>query len=282
MAESWLLDGASWLVSINFFRAADDPFPVCGLHSSVFVPKSSLMLVRLQKLLADAGLASRRASEEIIRAGRVSIKGIVEREMGVKVDPLHDTVLVDGTVVRARRKLYIALNKPAGYLCSRRDPQARRTVGELLPKEWDNLYPVGRLDLNTEGLLFLTNDGDFALRLTHPRYGIRKKYQISLEGEVDPKKVQQATKGVFHEGERLKAERARILKSNRTQTVIELELAEGKNREARRLFEAQGLTVLSLRRIQVGPVKLGELRMGRWRALTGSEIKSLLGNVSER
>jgi pseudouridine synthase len=202
--------------------------------------------------------------------------------MGAKVDPLHDTVTVDGATVRPRRKVYVALNKPVGYVCSRSDPHERRMVGELLPKEWAGLYTVGRLDYKTEGLIFLTNDGDFALRLTHPRFGVRKLYEATVEGKVEQEVIRKMTKGLFHEGERLKAEKARILKASRSQSLVELELAEGKNREARRLFEAQGLQVKALRRVQIGPIKLGQLRVGRWRALTGAEIASLLGHTGER
>ena len=240
------------------------------------------MLMRLQKLLAEAGIASRRAGEEVIRAGRVAVNGRVVREMGTKVDPLHDAVTVDGTPVKAKRKLYILLNKPAGYVSSRSDPHGRRMVGELLPKEWSNLYTVGRLDYKSEGMLFLTNDGEFALHLTHPRYGVRKRYHATVEGKVEPAMIHNITHGVFDEGERLKAEKARILKSSRSQSVVELELAEGKNREVRRLFEAQRLRVTALRRVQIGPIKLGELRSGRWRTLTGPEIASLLGKTGER
>jgi 23S rRNA pseudouridine2605 synthase len=239
-------------------------------------------MVRLQKLLAEAGVASRRKSEEFIQAGRVAINGEVVRELGTKVDPAHDRVTVDGAPIKAKRKLYIALHKPAGYVSTRSDPHGRRTVGELLPKEWDNLYPVGRLDYQTEGLIFLTNDGDFSLRITHPRYGVRKKYHAVVEGKLEREVIQNLTKGLFHEGERLRAQSARVLRSSRSQTIVELELAEGKNREARRLFEAQGLTVAGLRRVQIGRIKLGELRSGHWRALTGAEIKSLLGGAGER
>lgn len=240
------------------------------------------MLVRLQKLLAEAGVASRRASEDIIRAGRVEINGRPVREMGAKVDPGQDRVTVDGTVVKPKRKLYLALNKPIGFVSSRTDPLGRRTVVELLPKDWSGLYPVGRLDYNTEGLLFLTNDGDFALRLTHPRYGVRKKYHAVVEGKLEAAAILKVTKGLFHLGELLKAEKARIVSASRSQTLVELELAEGKNREARRLFEAQGFKVRGLRRVQVGPIKLGELPCGRWRALTAVEIDSLLGAAGKR
>jgi 23S rRNA pseudouridine2605 synthase len=234
------------------------------------------MLVRLQKLLADAGVASRRAAEDMIRSGRVSVNSRTVRVMGVKVDPRSDTVLVDGTAIRPKRKLYIALNKPAGYVCARRDPEGRRTVGELLPKDWAGLYPVGRLDYMTEGLLFLTNDGEFALRLTHPRYGVRKKYHAVIEGKVEPALVAGLSKGIYDKGERLKAERARLLKSSRAQSLVEIELAEGKNREVRRLFEASGRAVKALRRVQIGPIKLGELPIGRWRVLLAAELKGLI------
>jgi 23S rRNA pseudouridine2605 synthase len=240
------------------------------------------MLARLQKFLADAGVASRRASEKIIQEGRVTVNGRIVRELGTKVDPLHDTVNLDGTPVRARRKLYIALHKPSGYVCSRQDPHGRRTVGELLPAEWKNLFTVGRLDYATEGLIFLTNDGEFSLKMTHPRYGIRKKYMVTVEGRIEPEAAYRAVEGLYHRGERLKAERARILRSGKSHSVIELELAEGKNREARRLFESQGYKILVLKRLQIGPIKLGELPRGKWRALTGVEIKSLLERAGGR
>jgi len=239
-------------------------------------------VTRLQKFLAEAGVASRRASEDIIRSGRVAVNGETVREMGAKIDPAHDTVTVDGAAVRPRRKLYVLLNKPVGYVCSRSDPHGRRRVADLLPKEWSNLYTVGRLDYKTEGLIFLTNDGDFALRLTHPRFGVRKVYHATVGARVDLEIIRNITKGLYHEGERLRAEKARVLKSSRSQSLVELELTEGKNREARRLFEAQDLEVKGLVRVQIGPIKLGQLRVGRWRALTGAEIASLLGSAGER
>jgi 23S rRNA pseudouridine2605 synthase len=235
-------------------------------------------MVRLQKFLADAGVASRRAGEEIILAGRVEVNGRIVRMLGTKIDPAHDRVSVDGASIKAKRKLYVALNKPGGYICSRRDPARRRTVGDLLPKEWDNLYPVGRLDYESEGLIFLTNDGEFCLQLTHPRYGIRKKYLATVEGRVESKLLSQLTRGVIQDGEKLKAEKARLLNSNHSHSVVEVELAEGKYREVRRLFESQGFTVSQLRRTQIGRIKLGDLPVGKWRVLTGPEIKTLLSN----
>jgi 23S rRNA pseudouridine2605 synthase len=234
------------------------------------------VLVRLQKYLADAGVASRRASEEIILAGRVSVNGTLVRELGSKVDPVHDRVVVDGDRVKPKRKLYVALHKPRDYICSRRDPLERRSVSDLLPKEWSNLVTVGRLDFKSEGLIFLTNDGEFSLRLTHPRFQIRKKYLAIIDGRVEPEQLIPMRRGVMHDGEKLKADKARLLQAGKSQSVVELELSEGKNREVRRLFETQGLTVNRLQRVQIGPIKLGELPSGKWRTLTESEIKSLL------
>jgi 23S rRNA pseudouridine2605 synthase len=235
------------------------------------------MHVRLQKFLADAGVASRRAGEKIILAGSVTINGAPVRELGVKVDPLHDHVAVDGKAVRARKKLYVALHKPRGCVCSRKDEFNRRTIYELLPLEWDNLYSVGRLDYDTEGLIFLTNDGEFALRLTHPRYAVHKKYVVTVEGRLEPETLYKFTRGIYHEGEKLKAERAHLLSASKGRSLAELEMTEGKNREIRRLFESEGMTVKRLQRMQIGKIKLAELKPGKWRTLTEPEIKSLLG-----
>src|SRR5262252_6217461 len=182
--------------------------------SSFDIPDSSFPVVRLQKFLADAGVASRRAGEQFILDGRVAVNGDVVRQLGTKVDPLHDRVTVDGRPVRTKRKLYLALNKPRGCVCSRRDEFERPTIYELLPREWSNLYSVGRLDYDTEGLIFLTNDGEFALRLTHPRYAVRKRYVATVEGRVEPVVLEKFIHGVFHRGEKLKAEQARLISSS--------------------------------------------------------------------
>jgi 23S rRNA pseudouridine2605 synthase len=233
-------------------------------------------VVRLQKFLAEAGVASRRAGEQIILAGRVTVNGEPVQELGRKVDPRHDHVAVDGKELRVKRKLYVALHKPPGLVCSRDDEHQRPTIYELLPKEWGHLHTVGRLDYPSEGLIFLTNDGQLSLRLTHPRYGVRKKYLATVEGRVPGETLRLFTQGVWHQGEKLKAEKARLVSGRQERSVVELELAEGKNREVRRLFESQGLTVKRLQRIAIGKIKLGELRLGKWRTLTEPEIKSLL------
>lgn len=222
--------------------------------------------------MADAGVASRRAAEQMILDGRIAVNGRVVLQLGTKVDPVHDQVSVDGRQVRERKKLYIALNKPPGCVCSHKDELGRRTVYELLPAEWRIASTVGRLDFNTEGLIFLTNDGQFALRLTHPRYAVCKKYVATVDGIVEREMLDKFVRGIFHMGEKLKADSARQVSKN----VVELELSEGKNREVRRLFESQGLTVRRLQRTQIGKIKLGELKPGRWRALTDTEIKTLL------
>jgi len=236
-------------------------------------------VVRLQKFLADAGIASRRAGEQFILGGRVAVNGKTIRLLGSKVDPDHDTVAVDGKVVRAKKLVYVALNKPPGCVCSRKDELGRPSIYELLPREWETVQSVGRLDYNSEGLIFLTNDGQFALRLTHPRYGVRKKYLVNVEGEVKPAMIELFKQGIFHEGEKLKALAGKIMSSSRAKSLVELELAEGKNREVRRLFESQALTVKKLQRTQIGKIKLGELKPGKWRTLNAVEIKTLTSEL---
>ena len=234
---------------------------------------------RLQKFLAEAGVASLRAAERFILDGRIAVNHRTVRQLGTKVDPVHDTVAVDGKPVRVRRKIYVALHKPAGCVCSHKDELGRPTIYDLLPKEWQIASSVGRLDFNSEGLIFLTNDGQFALRLTHPRYGVRKKYVATIDGEVELELLKRFTQGIFDGGERLKALSARLVSGSRARSVVELELAEGKNREVRRLFESQGLTVKRLQRTQIGKIKLGELKPGRWRTLTEIEIKTLVSDL---
>src|SRR5882762_52723 len=237
------------------------------------------MVVRLQKFLADAGVASRRASEQIILDGRVTVNGTTVLQLGTKIQPGTDKIAVDGQALKPRRKLYVALHKPPGYTCTHRDSSARHLVGELLPAEWKMLYSVGRLDRESEGLLFLTNDGEFALRLTHPRFGVRKTYCATVEGRLEPVVLQRFVEGVADGTDLLKAQSVRLISANNTRSVVELVLAEGKNREVRRLFASAGLKVLRLQRVQIGRIKLGELPAGKWRTLTESEIKSLMAQI---
>ena len=232
-------------------------------------------MVRLQKFLAQAGIASRRASEAIIRDGRVEVNGQVVTVLGTQVDPVKDTVAVEGRVIQPKSHRYVAVHKPKGVLCTRKDERNRRILTDLLPMDWD-LKPVGRLDRDSEGLIFATNDGEFALRITHPRYGVPKVYHVELAGEVSRRSLAPLLAGVVHRGETLRARKATLISSNRTRSLVRLELGEGKNREVRRLFETQDLRVTRLVRVQIGPIKLGELPAGKWRTLTETEIKTLL------
>jgi 23S rRNA pseudouridine2605 synthase len=184
--------------------------------------------------------------------------------------------VVDGKPVRVKRKLYVALHKPPKLVCSRKDEFDRATIYELLPKEWGHLHSVGRLDYNSEGLLFLTNDGEFSLHLTHPRYGVRKKYVATVEGRVSGEMLGQFTEGIYYQGDKLKAEKTRLISASNSHSVVELEMAQGKYHEVRRLFESQRVTVTRLQRVQIGKIKLGELRLGKWRTLTEPEIRSLM------
>jgi 23S rRNA pseudouridine2605 synthase len=235
-----------------------------------------MCLVRLQKFLAQAGLSSRRAGEHIILAGRVAVNGKITRQLGTKIHPVRDRVFVDGSEIRSRRKLYLALHKPPRYLCTRSETPDRPVIGQLLPAEWNHLFSVGRLDADSEGLILLTNDGDFANRITHPRFGARKTYQVTVAGRVPHSALSKLTVGIVDRGESLRATRARLLRTNNTRSVLELTLQEGKKREIRRLLQALSFQVTRLLRVQIGPVKLGELPPGKWRTLTESEIESLL------
>lgn len=229
---------------------------------------------RLQKVLAEAGVASRRASEQIIAEGRVRVNGKKVTQMGVRVDPENDEIEVDGTPIRRKPRRYVAINKPRGVLCTQSDEKGRAIVSDLLPPEWDGMYPVGRLDRDTEGLIFMTDDGDFCLRVTHPRYQVRKRYRVELRGRILPKNVRAMKEGIVDEGEFLRASEIKVLVSETTGSLIELVLTEGKNREARRLLASQDLKIHLLRRIQIGPIVLGDLKVGRWRTLNPGEVGS--------
>ncbi len=236
-------------------------------------------MVRLQKFLADAGIASRRASEEIIQAGRVCVNAATTTEMGVKIDPTRDHVTVDGKPVKTRRKVYLAMHKPRGYLSRSAPDDTREQISSLLPADWPDVRPVGHLDFNSEGLIFLTNDGDFSLKLTHPRYAISRTYVAKVQGRVTPETLKAFSEGVFSDGEKLQATKARVVSAGDAASVVELEVRESKNREVRRLFESQNLTVRRLQRVRIGRIALGELRPGKWRRLTETEVKSLLSKV---
>ncbi len=234
-------------------------------------------MVRLQKFLAQAGIASRRASEAIILAGRVEVNGRSVTRLGTQVDPAKDVVTVSGKPIQPLSHRYVAVHKPKGVLCTRKDERGRALLGDLLPPDWD-LKPVGRLDRDSEGLIFATNDGEFALRMTHPRYNVPKVYTVEVKGKVPQTALTQFTEGVEDAGELLRARKATLVSSTRARSIVRIELTEGKNREVRRLFATQKIKVIRLTRVQIGKIKLGELPPGKWRTLTETEIQTLLRN----
>ncbi len=236
---------------------------------------------RLQKYLARCGIASRRHAETLITDGLVTVNGATVRELGVRVDPARDVVRVRGErVFPSARKLYLVMYKPAGVVTTVSDPHGRRAVLDLLPARWrdERIYPVGRLDHNTEGLLLLTNDGDLALRLTHPRYALAKEYHALVEGRPTPEELARLSQGILLAGETRPTAPARawlLRGGNGDSAWVGLELHEGRNRQARRMFEAIGHPVIQLRRVRVGPLTLGDLAPGQTRELTAREVETL-------
>jgi 23S rRNA pseudouridine2605 synthase len=233
---------------------------------------------RLQKVLSQAGVASRRAAEKLIAEGRVSVNGKTILTMGVKVDPQKDDVRVDGSRVKtAARPRYILLYKPAGYVTTRSDPQRRRTVLDLLQGVRDYVYPVGRLDYDTEGPLLLTNDGDLAARLTHPRHGVARTYEARVAGMPDREAIDRLRTGIPLDGHRTLPAEAVLLNEGRRdrEGVIRLTIREGRNRQVRRMCEAVGHPVQTLRRTRFGPIADRHLKPGQWRELSAPEIAAL-------
>jgi 23S rRNA pseudouridine2605 synthase len=233
--------------------------------------------VRLQKLLAEAGVASRRGAERLITAGRVSVNGVPVVELGARADPERDRVEVDGRrLPRAEAKRYVLLHKPAGYLTTREDPRQRPRVFDLLPDLGVRLHPVGRLDLDAEGLLLLTNDGALTYRLTHPRHGVRRVYHVLVDGAAGPAALRTLEAGVTLEDGPARVARARRLRDAGPGAAwVELTLAEGRYHEVKRLCRAVGLAVRRLRRVAFGPLGLGSLAAGRWRELRAAEVERL-------
>lgn len=230
--------------------------------------------VRLQKVLATAGFGSRRECEELITDGRVEIDGKVADELGVRVDPQKQKVHVDGVLLKTPKMRYYMLNKPKGVLSTNRDPDGRPRAIDLVPEE-DRVFTVGRLDKESEGLLLLTNDGELANRLAHPRYGVAKTYLVAVQGSPDEATLRQLKEGVPLAEGIARIAQYKIRRKTSNYTELELTLQEGKNREVRRVFAKLGHKVLRLRRISLGPLKLGELPVGAHRLLTHEELDKL-------
>ncbi|NCT89762.1 rRNA pseudouridine synthase [Cellulomonas sp. APG4] len=236
--------------------------------------------VRLQKVLAGAGLGSRRACEELIARGRVQVDGEVVRELGVRVDPRSAVIHVDGMRVQLDTSLVtIALNKPAGVVSTMHDPQGRPSLAQFVADRPERLFHVGRLDAETEGLLLLTNDGELANRLAHPSHGVRKTYLATVEGRVRPAVGQRLREGVELEDGRVAVDAFRIVDQTPGSTMVEVVLHEGRNRVVRRMLDAVGHPVTRLLRTQVGPIRLGTLRPGSTRVLGREELGTLMAAV---
>lgn len=232
---------------------------------------------RLQKIIAAAGIDSRRHAEKLITAGRVSVNDIVIRELGTKADPAKDVIRVDGKIISIEKSLiYIALYKPAGYVTTLSDPEHRPTVVDLIGDVPERVYPVGRLDYDSEGLLLLTNDGDFAQRIQHPRFQMPKIYRVKIQGRLNKDELMQLSKGIRLNDGTFRPENMQVEKINDKSCWLRLTLREGKNRIIRRGFEAAGHRVARLIRESVASVSLDNLKEGSWRYLTKKEIAQLL------
>ena len=235
--------------------------------------------VRLQKALAQAGVASRRASEELIAAGRVEVNGKVVTEQGMRVDPERDTIRVDGSrIPPPRRHLYLVLNKPRGVVSTMDDPDGRPTLEQYVPRR-QRLFHVGRLDTDTEGLLILTNDGDFANKLAHPSHEVPKTYLVEVEGLLDNKTLRRLEKGLTLEDGPIKPDKVKLVTRAESRSMVQITLHFGRNRIVRRMFDSVGHPVRRLSRISIGPVRLGQLAVGETRELTREELGALLDVV---
>jgi len=262
---------------------------------------------RLQKILSQAGVASRRAAERLMLEGRVTVNGATVRELGTKADAAHDDIRVDGRRIKLpERHRYILLNKPRGYVTTRSDPQRRPTVIDLLRGVTDYVYPVGRLDFDSEGLLILTNDGDLAAMLTHPRHGVARVYEARVLGVPDAHDLDRLARGVVIDGRRTEPANIRVMSGTRqhflrragphprarkdrrlerslsppgeadgASAILEITVREGRNRQVRKMCEAIGHPVTQLTRVAIGPIRDRALKLGRWRALTPDEVNKL-------
>jgi 23S rRNA pseudouridine2605 synthase len=237
------------------------------------------METRLQKILSAAGVASRRAAERLIAEGRVSVNGETVRELGTKADPARDEIRVDGRRIgQAAAPLYFLLNKPRGYVTTRADPEGRPTVLALMPDVRAYVFPVGRLDYDSEGLLILTNDGDLAARLTHPSHEVPREYHARVLGVPDEHDLARLRRGIVLDGRRTAPAVIRLLKvltSRPQQALLAITLHEGRTRQVRRMCEAVGHPVADLRRVRIGPIADDRLKLGAYRPLAAREVAAL-------
>ena len=239
------------------------------------IPNDDSSVERLQKVLASAGIASRRNCEEYIRDGRVTVDGETVTELGIKVDSQAQKVCVDGERIKFQKKQYFLVNKPVGVVCSNADPQGRPRVVDLLPPWHGRLFSVGRLDENSEGLLIVTNDGELAHSLAHPKFQVERVYRCIIAGTPTDETFKMLRQGLHFTEGKFRMRDVRRVKTSGKSTLVEVILTEGQNRDVRRMFARVGHKVLKLRRTAFGPMKLGELEPAAYRPLTPSEVRVL-------
>jgi len=236
--------------------------------------------VRLQKLLADAGFGSRRKCEELVARGHVEVNGQLVTELGTRVDPTAAEVTVDGMRVELDTgKIVVALHKPIGVVSAMSDPEGRPTLADFVKDRSERLFHVGRLDYDSQGLIFMTNDGELANRLSHPKYHVPKTYIVTIEGELFPRLQKQLLDGVDVGDGYAKADRLKLLQTNGEYSLVEIQIHDGRNRIVRRMFDAVGCPVIELVRTKFGPIKLGEQKLGKTRVLNSTEVGSLMKAV---
>ncbi|MDY3551597.1 pseudouridine synthase [Gemmata sp. JC717] len=235
---------------------------------------------RLNKYLAHAGVGSRRHCDKLIAAGRVKVNGVKVTELGLKIDPSAHQIAVDDQPVRAEKLVYWAVNKPVGHLCTNHDPAGRPRAVDLLPHVEQRVYTVGRLDEGSDGLLLMTNDGDLAQGLTHPRYGVPKMYFVLVAGRPTDDDLQKLMDGVWLSDGKVRAKSAKRIKAQGNGTWVRVVLTEGKNREIRRMLAKLGHKVMRLKRVAIGPVKLDKLPKGKARRISDEELKALKAFVT--
>lgn len=235
---------------------------------------------RLQKYLAQAGVASRRACEKLIAQGHVEVNGHLVTEQGQKIDPTIDTVKVDGKVIRPAEKLvYLLLNKPSGYVTTASDPQGRPTVLDLVQDVDERIYPVGRLDYDTEGALLLTNDGELSFRMSHPKFELVKTYMATLHGSVSDEKLMRLRQGIKLEDGLTRPAKVRLIKREKYKTIIEIKIHEGRKRQIKRMGKAINHPVLELKRLAIDTLTVDKIAPGEYRHLTTDEVATLCAKL---
>ena len=233
--------------------------------------------MRLNKFLSNSGLASRRKCDQLIEEGKVFVNGKQVTELGSQINEKKDKVTVEGkTITLPSSFVYIKLNKPKGYACTAQDEKGRKTIYDLIDSE-ERLFSIGRLDYDTEGLILLTNDGDFANKVAHPKFNIDKEYRVTVEGEIKESEMAVMRKGVVVDGQRMLSAIVNFISYENGYTKLSLIIDEGQNRQIRRMFEAIGKTIKLLKRVRIGQVRLGGLRRGDYKDLTEVELNSLVG-----